>query len=362
LSYQVKEMSDIIFEQLADALDQLPNGFPRTPSKIEIKILKKIFSPEEAALASQLGGAYESVGEIARRTGLPVEQTRKQLLNLVRRGVLWLDRGDGKPRLRLAPFIVGIYESQMELLDHELAHLVEDYMAHGGAQGIMKPQPALHRVIPAHGAMKTEWVLPYDDVRAILLSARTFHLNDCICRAQQDQLGTRKCDFPVNMCLGFSDAERPAGPGDISREEALAILEKSEEVGLVHTVSNVMQGVGYVCNCCGCCCAILRSINDWGIENSVAHANYFAVIDPEICAGCGDCIKRCQVHAISEGEDVSVVDQAHCIGCGLCVTGCPNDAARLERKAEAEVIHPPVDFAAWEQMRLQNRGLSETPE
>jgi len=278
-------MSDIVFEQLADALDKLPNGFPRTPSKIEIRILKKIFSPGEAALASQLGGSFEPMDEIAKRNGLPVEQTRKQLLNLVRRGMVWLDKGNGRPRVRLAPFIVGIYEAQLELMDHELAHLVEDYLAHGGAQGIMRPQPALHRVLPAGSAVKTEWVLPYDDVRAILLSARTFHLNDCICRLQQDQLGSRKCNFPVNMCLSFSDAERPAVPGDVSREEALAILEKSEQVGLVHTVSNVMQGVGYVCNCCGCCCAILRSINEWGIENSVAYANYFAVIDPEICAG-----------------------------------------------------------------------------
>jgi Na+-translocating ferredoxin:NAD+ oxidoreductase RNF subunit RnfB len=118
-----------------------------------------------------------------------------------------------------------------------------------------------------------------------------------------------------------------------------------------------MQGVGYVCNCCGCCCTILRSINEWGIENSVAFSNYVAVIDPEICASCGDCIQRCQVHAISEGEDSSVVDREHCIGCGLCVTGCPNDAARLERKPEAEIILPPVDFAAWEYERLHNRGL-----
>jgi ferredoxin len=351
-------MSDIVFERLADALDKLPNGFPRTPSMIEIKILKKIFSPEEAALASQLGGSLEPIDEIAKRIGLPVEQTRERLFKLVRRGMVWLDRGNGKTRVRLAPFVVGIYETQLELMDHELAHLVEDYLAHGGAQGIMKPQPALHRVVPAQRAVKTEWVLPYDDVRAILLSAKTFHLRDCICRAQQDQLGSRKCDFPVNMCLSFSDDERSADPGDISREEALAILEKSEEVGLVHTVSNVMRGVGYVCNCCGCCCAILRSITDWGIENSVAYANYFAVIDPEICAGCGDCIERCQVHAISEGEGVSVVDRARCIGCGLCVTGCPNEVAQLERKAEAEIIHPPVDFAAWEQARLHNRGLS----
>ncbi len=45
------------------------------------------------------------------------------------------------------------------------------------------------------------------------------------------------------------DAEgRPSG------KEALALLERSEQIGLVHTVSNVMEGVGYICNCCGCCC------------------------------------------------------------------------------------------------------------
>lgn len=352
-------MSADVFELLADALDKLPNGFPRTPSGIEIRILKKIFSPEQAALACQLTGSYEPVAAIAGRAGLSVAQAGSQLIKLARRGMAWLDMQNGKPGFRLAPFIVGFYESQLELLDHELAHLVEEYLRQGGAQGIMQPQPALHRVLPAQSAVKTEWVLPYDDVRAILLSARTFNLRDCICRAQQDQLGSRKCDYPLNMCLNFSDEERAAVPGDISREEALALLEKSEQVGLVHTVSNVMQGLGYICNCCGCCCALLRSINELGIENSVAQANYYAVIDPGICASCGTCIDRCQVHAISEGEGVSLVDQARCIGCGLCVTGCPNQAARLERKPESETLHPPVDFATWEHLRLQDRGLVE---
>jgi ferredoxin len=352
-------MSDLVFEQLADALNGLPNGFPRTPAKTEIRILKKIFSPEEAALACRLTGSFEPISGIAKRIGLPAGQIRKPLINLVRRGVVWLDKVDGKPHFRLAPFIVGIYEAQLALMDHELAHLVEDYMANGGAAGMMSPQPALHRVLPARGAVKTEAVLPYDDVRKILLNAKTFQVRDCICRAQQDALGSRECDFPLNMCLSFSDEESSPAPGDLTREEALAILDKSEEVGLVHTVSNVMQGVGYVCNCCGCCCGILRGITDWGIENSVAYANYYARIDPVLCAGCGTCIERCQVHAISSDVDgFSVVDEAHCIGCGLCVTGCPNDAARLERKAEAVIVQPPVDFTAWEQERLKYRGLS----
>lgn len=44
-----------VYEQLADALDRLPNGFPKTASRVEIQILEKICSPEDAALAGQLG-------------------------------------------------------------------------------------------------------------------------------------------------------------------------------------------------------------------------------------------------------------------------------------------------------------------
>ena len=349
-------MTESVFEQLADALDRLPNGFPRTETGVEIRILKKIFSPEQAALACHLTGTYEPVDGIAQRAGKSAGEVSRQLFKLVRSGVVWLDKQDGKVLFRLAPFVVGIYEAQIELLDHELAHLVEEYFAGAGAQGIMKPQPALQRVIPARGSLKSEAVLPYDDVRAILLAAKTFNVNNCICRTQQGLLG-QPCEYPLEICLSFSQNERAPKPGDLSQAEALALLDKAEQVGLVHTVSNVMEGVGYVCNCCGCCCGILRGITDWGIENSVAYANYYAVIDPTFCANCGNCIERCQVGAISEGEGVSVVDRARCIGCGLCVTGCPNDVARLVRKPEAEIVPPPKDFAAWEHERLHNRGI-----
>lgn len=351
-------MSDQVYEQLAEALNNLPNGFPRTPSNVEIRILRKIFSLEEASLASQLTGSMSSAEAIANRIGLPPEEAEARLTKMVKRGLLW-SRKEGRNSLfRLAPFVVGIYEAQLESMDHELAHLVEKYLANGGAVGIMKPQPALHRVVPAQKAVKSELILPYDDVKAILVQSKTFHLRDCICRVQQDHIG-RKCDFPLRTCLSFSSFDRPPHPLDISKEEALDFLDKAEEMGLVHTVSNVMKGLGYVCNCCGCCCGILRGINEWGIENSVASANYYAIIDPDECIGCGICRKRCQVHAISEQDGISAVDVKKCIGCGLCATGCPNKAAKLVRKPDKEVVSPPVDFAAWEHERLRNREIDE---
>ncbi len=349
-------MNNDVFTSLAEALDKLPNGFPRTESNVEILILKKIFSFDEAWLACQLSGRMEPIDAIAKRTGLSQEELHTRLTSMSKRGILGSNTRAGKPFFRLAPFIVGIYEAQLEDMDHELAHLFERYMREGGAVGIMKSQPALHRVIPAQKAVKSEWILPYDDVKAILLAAKTFHLQDCVCRVQQDHIG-RRCNFPLRTCLSFSTVERSPRLGDISQEEALAFLDKTEEIGLVHTVSNIMKGFGYVCNCCGCCCGILRGITDWGIANSVAHANYHAVIDPDQCTGCGTCRERCQVHAIYEQNGVSVVDLERCIGCGLCATGCPNGVAKLQRKPDSQIIQPPVDFAAWENERLRDRGL-----
>ncbi|MBN2388033.1 MAG: 4Fe-4S binding protein [Anaerolineales bacterium] len=351
-------MTDDVYTRLAIALDRLPNGYPRTASGVEIRILQKIFSPEEAALACALTGTPESVEAIAARACSDSAQVSRMLFKLVRRGMVWLDKRDGETRFRLAPFVVGIYEAQIELMDHELAHLVEDYFTAEGAQGIMQLQPALHRVIPADGTVKSEAILPYEDVRAILLEARTFSVRDCICRLQQAHLG-KACEYPTHVCLSFSASERAPRQGDLSQAEALDLLAMTEKVGLVHTVSNVIEGVGYVCNCCGCCCGILRGVTEWGIQDSVAYANYYAVIDTALCTGCGSCIERCHVQAISEDGGVAVVDQARCIGCGLCVSGCPNDVARLERKPEAEIVHPPKDYAEWEHQRLRNRGLRE---
>jgi len=242
-------------------------------------------------------------------------------------------------------------------MDHELAHLCEQYFNEGGIEGIRRPSPAINRVVPAHRAIKTESILPYEDVKAIILAAKRFGLRDCICRKQRDLVGTRECDFPLNVCLNFSMAERPPRPHDISQEEALRVLDRAEEIGLVHTVGNVVEGVYYVCNCCGCCCGILRGVTQFGIENSVARANYYAVVDAEQCNGCGICEERCQVNACTVVADIATIDLTKCLGCGLCVTGCPMDAVSLKLRPDAEIIRPPENYKAWEEQRLRNRGL-----
>jgi electron transport complex protein RnfB len=351
-------VTDNTYDRLADALNRLPNGFPRTPSGVELRLLEKIFTPEEAEIASQLGRDFEPVPVIAKRLGLFRWQARRKLIAMARHGLVRVKQRERKLLFRLMPFVFGIYEFQLERMDAELARLFEEYFMAGGVIEMMGTQPAIHRVAPAQKAVEAEWVLPYDDVRALLMSSKVFNVRDCICRHQQDLLESRRCDYPVEVCLSFFRSGRPPMPGDISKEEALALLDRTEEIGLVHTVHNQKEGLFYVCNCCGCCCGFLRGILEHGVTDVIAYANYYAVIDPEECVGCLTCMDRCHVGAISLEDEYAVVDREKCIGCGLCATGCPNGVARLVRKPEAEIIHPPANFREWEDMRLRNRGMS----
>ncbi len=101
-------------------------------------------------------------------------------------------------KFSLMPFVVGFYEEQRDTMDHDLAHLFEHYWAEGGAAGIMKYSPALHRVIPAQGTVKSESILPYDEILPLIENSEYFEMHDCVCRKQQELLDKRKCDFPLD--------------------------------------------------------------------------------------------------------------------------------------------------------------------
>lgn len=349
-------MNTDVYNRLSKALDLLPGGYPSTKSRIELQILKRIFPPEEALIASSMTGKNESIGTIAQRSGSPEGKVKEILRAMYRRGIIWGSKGDGELEFRLAPFVVGFYEAQYETMDHELSHLFELYWQEGGAEGIMRYDPALHRVVPVQTAVKTEVILPYDDVRNFIIQANSFEVIDCICKKQQELLGNRKCDYSLRVCMTFSTKARLNSSYSVTQKEALDLLDKTEEIGLVHTVSNVVNGVTYICNCCGCCCAILRGITEFGIENSVARANYYAVINDDDCNGCGVCEERCQVNACSV-DDLATIDLTMCIGCGLCVTICPTDAIQLQLRPDAEIIDPPINYDEWEKKRLRNRGI-----
>src|SRR5512143_3371437 len=98
------------YKELAERLDSLPNGFPPADDGRELRLLAKIFTPEEAELAALLTPALETVEQISARTGRSPEGLRDQLKGMVRRGLIDAGRKDGALAFKLLPFVVGIYE------------------------------------------------------------------------------------------------------------------------------------------------------------------------------------------------------------------------------------------------------------
>ena len=100
------------YELLAQALDQLPNGFPRTKSGVELQILKKIFSPQETLIASNMTGTSETADIIADRANLPEEEVEAKLKAMRQKGIIRgaKSRKDGVWKFRLAPYVVGFWE------------------------------------------------------------------------------------------------------------------------------------------------------------------------------------------------------------------------------------------------------------
>ena len=83
------------YKRLAEHLDALPNGFPPTDDGRELRLLAKLFTPEEAELAAQLTSTLETAEEIGSRTGKEASRLRNQLKAMSRRGLIEAGRKDG---------------------------------------------------------------------------------------------------------------------------------------------------------------------------------------------------------------------------------------------------------------------------
>jgi ferredoxin len=281
---------------------------------------------------------------------------------MVRKGLIRVKKGAGQLMFGLMPFVVGIYEEQLPRMDAELAALFEQYIqeTHGGS--IVQAGPSVHRVIPVEEAIPIEIeVFPYERASELIEGAKAWGVRDCICRVQQRLIG-KGCDHPVESCLVFAPIEGlfDHSPVDraITKEEALRILRETEEAGLVHSPGNYRDGIHYICNCCTCCCGILRGATEFGVSTAIARSDFRAVVNAETCIGCGACTERCPFEALGVPEDVCVVDLVRCLGCGVCVTTCPTGALRLERRPEGETEPPPADLKEWMARRAEARGIS----
>lgn len=351
------------YERLAKVLDTIPNGFPPAADGTHLKVLEWIFTPEEAELASQLKLRGETLEELADRLKVPNDSLKEQLSVMISKGQInsWVSQSTGSRKYALLPFAVGIFEEQLNRMDAEFAHRIEEYFKYGFGQ-VTATEPVLFKVIPVNQSLNSELEIhPYERAEYLLETASSWGVRECICKRQKELIG-EPCRYPTTVCLVFAKNTKNAFDQDeltkiITKEEALNLLKDAEKAGLVHCSFNTKTSHNYICNCCTCCCGVLRGMNTLEKPREFVKTDFIISINVELCSGCGTCIDRCQFAALSLSEDVSVVDEQRCIGCGVCAISCPEGALELIRKQNPEKPEPPENLLDWMTQRAINRGV-----
>ncbi len=333
-----------IYSRLAKHLDNLPGGFPPTESGVEMRILKRLFTPEEAELAVRLTLIPEDPQAIAGRVGLPPDETARRLEEMAQKGlILRLSRG-GSLRYMAVQYIVGIWEFQVNNLDKELIQYMNEYhpVLHEEAWRV----PQLRTVPVGRSVTPQLEVMPYEMAEELVRTQDRFSVGPCICRRGQNMMGNT-CDRMEESCLAFGAAVDYRIRNGMAREtdlqETLDILKYADEAGLVVQPSNFKDAM-WMCLCCGCCCGVLKSLKSYAKPAVMGASPFHAVHDSETCQNCGICVDRCQMDALKQEDEAVRLDPDRCIGCGLCVSTCPTDSLTLVRKPETEQPDLPLNF------------------
>ena len=333
-----------VHEKLQERLDMFPQGFPKTQSGVELEILEKLFTAEEAEIGLVLKPYPETVDAIAERCRRDASELGNILYDMSKRGlILRFRESEDVAYYFLSPWMVGIWEFQLKSLNRGNIPIYEKFYREGIVESAKGRKIGGFRVIPVEREIKDDReIQPYEHVSSIIENNTKFAVAECICRKEAEIMGD-KCDKLMESCMTFGVAAdyyiENGLAREISKQEAKEILLKAEEDGLVHCSSNHKGDKIFICNCCGCHCKALAFITKHEMPGLIAPSNYYAIVDDDVCEGCETCIDRCQVNAIEMVNEVAAITYSKCIGCGLCVSSCPTEAISMVHKEAKSLSH-----------------------
>jgi electron transport complex protein RnfB len=352
-----------VYRDLQKFLDTLPGGFSATESGSDIRLLKYLFTPEEARVALCLSMKPETAKQVhnrVKKSGAPIslEELKRILGRMLYKGILRpYYEGYTETHYRATdPTAGGMFSVQLDdKLTREFVDCFNEYAGEAfrkRASGSKSLNPL--RTVPVEKSIPHPERFPvstYDNVRKMIENAPgPFAVANCICRQKTERFGVKcaKTDLEETcLMIGPDHARRYVDMGVgrfITREEVYDILARAQEDGLVIQPEN-SQKPEAICICCGDCCAFLKPIKTHPRPAELFITNYYAEVNPELCNGCEVCIEKCQMDARAMVDGVAIVNLDRCIGCGNCVALCSANANSLKKK-EPELV-PPDDKDAY---------------
>jgi ferredoxin len=183
-------------------------------------------------------------------------------------------------------------------------------------------------------------VVPIEDIERVLSIADSITRMPCSCRFYNTGLANQRYCFGLGVDVHHMLGKYPDSSASLEvlgKEEALQIIRKFDEEGLMHSVwSGITPFVLGLCNCDGDCDAYRGYIQNRGIP-SFFHAEYICQVDPDQCTGCKECMSQCQFGAqfYSSAQGKVFISPELCFGCGVCRANCPQNAISLISRVES---------------------------
>jgi formate hydrogenlyase subunit 6/NADH:ubiquinone oxidoreductase subunit I len=303
----------------------------------------------------------ETAASVASRLDKPAEDVAEHLEDMAERGLLFRVKGDDAAKYGAIPFVHGIFEFQVKSMGRELAEMVGQYFEEAFDAAMQEGAEYFLRTIPVDQSVELpQNVASYEAAVGFLKEKDIIVVTDCICRKRAG-MAEGDCAKPTENCFMFGSMGRYYLDRNMGRivslEEAIDILKKSQDAGLVLQPAT-SQNPGGMCNCCADCCGVLRALRKHPKPATKVFSNHSARVNQEECTGCEDCLERCQMDAITMTEAVTAeINLDRCIGCGLCVTTCPTQAIELLQKSESEWRTPPSNTMEQMMLMARKRGI-----
>jgi len=325
----------------------MPVGFPESTSGVDLKILKELFTEEDAHIALCLSMLPEKEKKIYKRLNsisIEFSDFRNKLSDMTRRGLILKESHPQSPKYSLSQFAIGIYEFQAGRQSENLAKNVIAYEKEAFGEELHKTKLSQLRTIPISINVEDQSsILQYDNFTSIIENVEDkIAVSTCVCRESHDlvkdsckQTKLRETCFTLE---GAAEHYVEMGIARyIEKKEALSILIEAQEAGLVLQPGNTINP-NFICCCCGCCCGILLTAKKFPRPSEMVPSNYRAQVNLESCTGCSLCKKICPMDAIQIINKKAIIDYYRCIGCGNCTTPCKPKSISLQKK---DKIKPP---------------------
>ena len=338
-----------VYRNLQEHLDKMPVGYPATKTGVEINLLKSIFTPEQAEIATHLDYKHKTVDEIYKTAKVDVnskDELKRILDETVSNGGISRRKREDVEQYAVLPFLLwGMYEHQLKRLDQDFIENSGEYIMGEFSYEFATARLPKMRTIPIEESIEVKHIIAtYDELRNLINQAGDhIAVQECFCRKSKDmQDQPCKSTDRRELCMSFGDlADLYVEEGwarKIDQSEALEMALLNEQEGLVLMPAN-QQEPNFMCSCCSDCCGMLSLLKFHPRPSAVIASNYYAEVNSEQCTGVGTCVERCPTDAVSLDNGFATIKLARCIGCGLCVPVCPEDAIALMQK-DKETIPP----------------------